>query len=170
MRRPGKGVTGVVVALMLTAVAGGELSRSLLHSNAARSPATQGTVIALFNPIRADHGLQQLRGDQRLADAAVSHSTDMLRRGYFAHDGPQGTFSARIRPYVRSGSEAAEILSFGGGDYAKPGGMVKAWMASPEHRHIILLPELRFVGFGVATGTYHGENDVALATADFSSS
>ena len=70
---------------------------------------------------------------------------------------------------MRSGSEAAEILSFGGGDYATPGGMVKAWMASPEHRHIILLPELRFVGFGVATGRYHGENDVALATADFSS-
>jgi hypothetical protein len=45
--------------------------------------------------------------------------------------------------------------------------VVKAWMASPEHRHIILLPELRFVGFGVVTGSYHDENDVALATADF---
>jgi uncharacterized protein YkwD len=170
MRKPSKGVTSIVAVLVLTAVAGGVLSRSLLHSGATRAPATQGNVLMLFNQIRTAHGLHPLRGDTRLADAATSHSVDMLRRGYFAHDGPQGTFSVRIRRYVRSGSEAAEILSFGGGVYATPAGMVKAWMASPAHRRIILLPELRSVGFGVATGTYHGSTGVAMATADFSSS
>ncbi|HEY3612311.1 MAG TPA: hypothetical protein VGK92_01325 [Gaiellales bacterium] len=41
-------------------------------------------------------------------------------------------------------------------------------MDSPEHRRVILTPELRLVGLGLATGTYHGERDVTLAMADFS--
>ena len=47
--------------------------------------------------------------------------------------------------------------------------MVSSWMESPEHRAIILTADLRRVGFGVATGTFKGQNAVSLATADFSS-
>lgn len=46
--------------------------------------------------------------------------------------------------------------------------MVNTWMQSPEHRSIILTPDLRLVGLGVATGTYTGQDSVSLATADFS--
>ncbi len=136
MRMPGKGVIGVAAALILAAVAGGVLSRSLLQSHGARAPATQSNVLALFNDVRLAHSLHPLRPDARL---------------------------------VRRGSLAAEILSFGGGTYATPAGMLKAWMASPAHRRVILLPELRYAGFGVATGTFHGAHDIAVATADFSS-
>ena len=92
----------------------------------------------------------------------------MLRRGYFAHDDAHGTWDARIRRSVQR-HEVGEILCFGSGDDATPAGMVKSWMASPEHRAIILTPVLRRVGLGVATGTYEGQNAVSLATADFSS-
>jgi uncharacterized protein YkwD len=47
--------------------------------------------------------------------------------------------------------------------------MAKAWMHTPEHRRMILTPDLRLVGFGVATGTFEGQAGVAMATADFSS-
>jgi uncharacterized protein YkwD len=123
----------------------------------------------LFNQQREAHGLKPLTIDVKLTRAADSHSADMLRRGYFAHDGPQGKWDERIRGYVTR-SLIGEILSEGSGQYATPDGMIKAWMHSPEHRRVILTPELRLVGFGVATGTYQGQDGVAMATADFSSS
>jgi len=168
VRRPGKGVAAVSVALVVAAVAGGVLSRSLLHTGASGGSATQSRVLVLFNRQRAARGLHALSADPDLVRAATSHSNDMLRRGYFAHDGPQGAWDTRIRRYVKS-SVIAEILSYGSGSYATPGGMVAAWMHSPEHRRIILTPGLRHVGLGIATGTYRGQHDVAMATADFSS-
>jgi uncharacterized protein YkwD len=157
----------VSVALVLAAVAGGILSRSLRHTGASGGSVMQSRVLVLFNQQRAARGLHALSADPDLVRAATSHSVDMLRRGYFAHDGPQGAWDTRIRRYVKS-SMVAEILSYGSGSYATPGGMVTAWMRSPEHRRVILAPGLRLVGLGVATGTYRGQHGVALATADFS--
>jgi uncharacterized protein YkwD len=166
---PGKGVLGVATAVALAAVAGGVLSSSLLHSGASGSSASEARVFVLFNQLRVARGLRPLRADAALARAADSHSADMLRRGYFAHNGPQGAWDARIRRYVKR-ALIAEILSEGSGRYATPGGMVRSWMNSPEHRRIILTPDLRLVGLGIATGTYRGHHGVAMATADFSSS
>jgi uncharacterized protein YkwD len=168
MRSPSRTAASVATALLVAAVAGGVLSRSLLHSGAASSRATQTRVLVLFNEQRAAHGLKPLTIDEKLTRAADSHSADMLDRGYFAHDGPQGKWDVRVRRYVQR-TLIGEILSEGSGYYATPAGMVHAWMHSPEHRRVILTPDLRLVGFGVATGTYQGQVDVALATADFSS-
>ena len=171
MRRPSRTTASVAVALLVAVVAGGVLSRSLRHSEATSTRAiraTQASVLVLFNQQRDAHGLKPLSIDANLTRAADSHSQDMLRRGYFAHDGPQGSWDVRIRRYV-SRTLIGEILSEGSGAYATPGGMVTAWMHSPEHRRIILTPDLRLVGFGVATGTYQGQDGVAMATADFSS-
>jgi uncharacterized protein YkwD len=133
-----------------------------------RSRALEAQVVGLFNEQRASHGLAPLKADARLGKAAEAHSADMLRRGYFAHDDAHGTWDARIRRFVTR-SQVGEILSFGSGEYATPAGMVRTWMQSPEHRSIILTPDLRRVGLGVATGTYQGQDSVSLATADFSS-
>jgi uncharacterized protein YkwD len=171
MRLPGKGVTGVAIAIALAAVGGGVLSRSLLHSGASGVPgipATAARVVVLLNQQRAAHGLQPLVLDGKLAQAANSHSVDMLRRGYFSHNGPQGLWDVRVRRYVKR-SLIGEILEFGSGSYATAGGMVNAWMKSPEHRRIILTPGLRRVGLGIVMGTYRGQADVAMATGDFSS-
>jgi uncharacterized protein YkwD len=134
----------------------------------ARSRALEAHVVALFNQRRAALGLAPLKADPKLAEVAAAHSADMLQRGYFAHDDAHGTWDARIRRSVER-SEVGEILSFGSGEYATPAGMVKSWMQSPEHRSIILAADLRRVGLGVATGHYDGQDDVSLATADFSS-
>ena len=168
MRRPSRTTASVAAALLVAVVAGGVLSRSLLHSGAAGSRTTQARVLVLFNEQRAAHGLKPLTIDKKLTRAADSHSTDMLDRGYFAHDGPQGKWDVRVRRYVKR-NLIGEILSEGRGYYATPAGMVHSWMHSPEHRRIILMPDLRLVGLGVATGTYKGQDGVAMATADFSS-
>jgi uncharacterized protein YkwD len=169
MSMPSRTVLSVTAAFLVAAVAGGVLSRSLLHSGAASTRATQAQVLVLFNQQRAAHGLKPLSIDAKLTRAADAHSDDMLRRGYFAHDGPQEKWDVRIRRYARR-TLIGEILSQGAGQYATPAGMVKAWMNSPEHRRVILTPELRLVGLGVATGTFQGQDGVAMATADFSSS
>jgi uncharacterized protein YkwD len=168
MRAPSKTVVSVAAALLVAAVAGGVLSRSLLRSGAASSRATQASVLVLFNEQRAAHGLKPLAIDEKLTRAADSHSVSMLDHGYFAHNGPQGEWDVRVRRYVQR-TVIGEILSEGSGYYATPAGMVSAWMHSPEHRRIILTPDLRLVGLGVATGTYQGQDNVAFATADFSS-
>jgi uncharacterized protein YkwD len=134
----------------------------------ARSHALQTQVVLLFNQQRASHGLAPLKADARLGQAADAHSADMLRHGYFAHDDAHGTWDARIRRYVTR-REVGEILAFGSGEHATPAGMVRTWMQSPEHRSIILTPDLRRVGLGVVTGTFEGQDSVSLATADFSS-
>jgi uncharacterized protein YkwD len=134
----------------------------------ARSRTLQAPVVELFNEQRAARGIAPLQADARLAEVAAEHSADMLRSGYFAHDDALGSWDARIRRCVQR-HEVGEILAFGSGEDATPAGMVKCWMASPEHRAIILTPDLRRVGLGVATGTYEGQNAVSLATADFSS-
>jgi uncharacterized protein YkwD len=165
---PGRGVIGIAAALVLAGVAGGVLSRSLMHSGASDQSMTTARVLALFNDQRAARGLRPLTFDAKLAQAATSHSADMLRRGYFAHNGPQGKWDVRIRRYVKR-AMVGEILSFGAGRHATPRGMVAAWMQSPAHRRVILTPELGRVGLGVAIGTYRGQRDTAMATADFSS-
>lgn len=134
----------------------------------ARSRALEAQVVVLFNQQRASHGLAPVKVDARLGQAAEAHSADMLRHGYFAHDDAHGTWDARIRRYVKR-SLVGEILSFGSGEYATAARMVQTWMQSPEHRSIILTPDLRRVGLGVATGTYKGQESVSMATADFSS-
>jgi uncharacterized protein YkwD len=133
-----------------------------------RSQALETQVVRLFNQQRAAHGLAPLKADARLGRAADAHSVDMLRHGYFAHDDAHGGWDARIRRYVTR-REVGEILAFGSGEDATPAGMVRTWMQSPEHRSIILTPDLRRVGLGVATGTFDGQDSVSLATADFSS-
>ena len=133
----------------------------------AASHVLEGPVVALFNAQRAAHGLAPVKIDAALGEVAALHSADMLARGYFAHDDAQGAWNARIRRHVTR-SEVGEILSYGSGEYATPAGLVKAWMASAEHRGVILTPDLRRVGIGVATGTFKGEAGVSLVTADFS--
>ena len=50
-----------------------------------------GEVVDRTNAERIQHGLRPLTVDQRLAAAAQAHSADMVRRGFFAHESPDGS-------------------------------------------------------------------------------
>jgi uncharacterized protein YkwD len=168
MRRPSRGVTAVAIALVVAAVGGGVLSRSLRHSGASPSRATAASVLTLLNQQRAAHRLLPLALDANLTRAAVSHSADMLRRGYFAHDGPQGTWDIRIRRFAER-AVLGEILEYGSGHYATADGIVTSWMESTPHRRVILTPDLRLIGIGIVVGTFRGQDGVAMTTGDLSS-
>jgi uncharacterized protein YkwD len=130
-------------------------------------------VLCVSNAERRGRGLGELRLNPLLSTAARRHSLDMVRRGYFAHTGPSGdTFVQRIRAagYLSSANRwlVGENLAWGWGAAGSPGGIVAAWLRSPEHRKILLRPGYREVGVGVALGGPHPQAaPQATFTADF---
>ncbi len=112
---------------------------------------TERSVFKLLNDIRREHKLPPFRFSVALRSAAREHSADMLARHYFEHDSPGETFDHRIRRHLDS-SLVGENIAWGTGRYATPAGLVKLWMTSPEHRHIILMRGLHRIGLGVAIG------------------
>lgn len=114
-------------------------------------------VLCLLNRHRAQRKLPPLRPNPRLQRAARGHSRDMVRRGYFSHESPNGRSildRARAVRYVpRSGSWAlGENIGWGTGALGQPAALVRAWMRSPSHRSNILNPRFREIGIGIAIG------------------
>ena len=135
----------------------------------------ESAVVDRMNGIRRSRGLRPLRLNTRLRSAAVFHSSDMGRRGYFEHDSISGTpFWRRIERFYPSRGfnswTVGENLLWGsdtyGADFA-----VREWMNSPPHRQNILSRAWREVGIGAVTvasapGEYRGR-PVTIVTADF---
>ena len=136
------------------------------RSQASFRSSTERQVFKLLNQIRRDHKLAPFTFSAALRSAAREHSADMLARHYFEHNSPSETFDHRIRRHLDS-SLVGENIAWGTGRYATPDGLVKLWMHSPTHRHIILMRSLHRIGLGVAIGTFAGSPDAAMATADF---
>jgi uncharacterized protein YkwD len=124
--------------------------------------------LCLINRVRAAHGLPALHANPALTAASARHSDDMVRRGYFSHDTPQGVSpSARIS---RSGygagrraCAAGENIAAATGPFASPHAIVDMWMNSPGHRANILDRSYHDTGLGVAYG-YPGVTSMRGAT------
>ena len=110
------------------------------------------TAFEKTNEARVQNGLQPLAWDPLLCKMARMHSEDMARRGYFAHETPEG-----LEPKDRSRALGllhfrvlAENIAFNKG-FADPGAFaVERWMTSGGHRANIL-----YIGFqSSAIGSY----------------
>ena len=128
-------------------------------------------LLIVINEARANHGLRPLRTSLGLHRAAQRHSEDMIARDYFGHTSPTGsTLYVRIMNsgFIAWGQwSAAEDLAWGTGTYGTPRATVRMWLASPEHRAILLSPYYRLIGIGRATGSFLGHSDAVVWTADF---
>jgi uncharacterized protein YkwD len=139
--------------------------------------ALENAVVDRMNEVRRGHGLRPLRANSRLRAAAVFHSRDMGRRGYFEHDSISGTpFWRRIERFYPSRGfrswTVGENLLWGSESYSAAFA-VREWMESPPHRENILSRQWREVGIGAAhfanaPGEYRGR-PVTIVTADFGS-
>jgi uncharacterized protein YkwD len=140
--------------------------------NATVADLTTG-VRCVLNQERTGAGRRAVVENRELASAASRHAADMVSRHYFAHTSLGGsTFVDRIRRTgylpARGRWSAGEILAWTSGSLATPRGLVDAWMASPEHRRILLDPSFSEVGVGVVVGAPRaGVGDAITATADF---
>jgi uncharacterized protein YkwD len=172
-RRAARLVTAVlsVVGLWVAAAPAGATSRA----PASAMGALEQGVLADVNALRHDHGLSSVRFSVKLAAAARAHSLEMATRGYFSHDSANGSsFDKRIvRYYPLRGTHywsVGENLLWSSPD-VDAAGALDMWMASPEHRRILLTSRWREIGLSAvhvaaAPGTYGGR-EVTIVTADF---
>jgi uncharacterized protein YkwD len=132
-------------------------------------------LLAKINALRVGRGLARLRLHERLGVAALEHSRQMARRGFFSHRSADGsTFRQRVRRHYGSGGyrywSAGENLIWSSGPLA-PSAVVESWLQSPGHREVLLDASWRELGIGAvqvdaAPGVYGGM-DVTIVTADF---
>jgi uncharacterized protein YkwD len=129
-----------------------------------------------LNLVRLEHGLRQLRINPRLTAAADSHSHDMVRSGYFAHDSLNGKhWAQRIKSFyrpraARRGWTVGENLIWREHRLSARAAVI-AWLGSPGHRENLLNSSYREVGISAvralgAPGVY-GNREVVVLTVDF---
>jgi uncharacterized protein YkwD len=125
-----------------------------LAANLARVSAA---TLCLVNQQRHSVGERALSDNAKLARAANAHTTDMVARNYFSHDGPDGTtLLTRLSGvgYLPGGTagSVAENIGWSTGMLATPADIVASWMSSPDGRAIILTRSFRVSGIGVTPG------------------
>jgi uncharacterized protein YkwD len=103
------------------------------------------------NEIRAEHGLDALVYDEELAGFARAYGERMIRLGFFAHTGPDGTtLEQRAQAdgihYEHIGENLHKSKGY---DDPVPVALV-GWMKSPGHRKNILDATYTHTGVGVA--------------------
>jgi uncharacterized protein YkwD len=108
----------------------------------------QQQALDLVNRSRRRGGCGPLTVDRRLIQAANRHASDMARRGYFAHESPNGERAGeRVEDQGYEWSRYGENIARGQDSVAQ---VINGWMHSPEHRENIMDCELTQVGLGLA--------------------
>ncbi len=88
--------------------------------------------LSAVNGYRAQQGRAPLSYSTALDRAAQAHVDDMARRGYFSHDGADGsTVGSRVAGQGYGWCVVAENIAKGQRDLAA---VMQAWIASPGHR------------------------------------
>jgi len=108
-------------------------------------------VLQLINERRSRIGLDELTLNPVLTRMAEDYCTEMIEDGFFAHENPftgdgpgeraykAGYVFVQVGENLAAGQESAEQV-------------VAEWMASAEHREIILGMQWREIGIGVRIG------------------
>jgi uncharacterized protein YkwD len=134
--------------------------------------ALQRQVTAQINVVRRSYGRSRLALSTQLTRAGQEHARQLAVAGFFSHDWSDGTpFGSWIRRFYPVGGarswRAGENLAWST-QVVTAQQAVEMWLASPEHRRILLDTHWRQVGLGViradgAGGVYGGQNVVILA-------
>ena len=136
--------------------------------------AAERATLCLLNAERRARGLDRLLPDRELRRAALRHSRDMVRRGFFEHENPDGIgpheriVAAGYAP-GRNGFTTGENLATGEPGADDPATIVDGWMHSPGHRRNILRPAFEEIGIGIVA-RYEGGGPGATYTTTFGGS
>lgn len=111
-------------------------------------------VLILTNNERSKNGLSPLQWDDSLAELAKVHCEDMISRGFFSHNNPDGeTPFDRMKKAGISYWAAGENIA--AGQYS-PEAVVESWMNSEGHRDNIMNPDFKSLGVSVVKGGEYG--------------
>lgn len=105
-------------------------------------------ILESINATRYEHGLKPLARNKRLDQSALLKRNDMVLKGYFAHNDPNGVEPWQFMDkagYVYT--RAAENLA----SEIEPRNVVQRWLASPTHKANVLLEDATEMGLYVGT-------------------
>lgn len=114
---------------------------------------SEGKMLGLLNKERMAKGLDPLKADASLRELSREYAKDMLARGYFSHNSPEGT-----TPFERMDNAGISYTSAGENLALAPDVdlAMQGLMKSPGHRANILSPNYAKVGIGVIDGGIYG--------------
>ncbi len=119
---------------------------------------TSAGLTTLVNIERSNHGLSALTQSSLLQKAAELKAADIIKRGYFDHNTPDGKLPwywlEKVGYNYQHAGENLAVSVFGSGK------VVDAWMNSPGHRENILKKEYTQIGTVVTHGIIEGEETV----------
>jgi uncharacterized protein YkwD len=118
---------------------GGQTTPSLV-------PAPLADMVAAVNATRARHGLRPYLPSASLRRSATAQSTWMLRADRFSH-------RPRIHASRRYDS-LGEAIAWHAGWSPRVAYTVRAWLASPGHRRLVLSRHFRYLGAGMSRGRF----------------
>jgi uncharacterized protein YkwD len=104
-------------------------------------------VLELTNQERARRGLDALRYDRCLEQAALSHDGAMAEQNFFSHVNPY-TGSVPDRRVAETGYRWRAVGENIAAGFSTPEQVVADWMASDGHRRNILHPNYQELGVG----------------------
>jgi hypothetical protein len=130
----------------------------------------------LINALRASHRLPPFTLARSFVLLATQHSEDMLARGYFGHDSPDGTtFAKRVGGFLRAEgyTNPASAENIGTAVGALSADVVFAvWLADHQHLVNMLAKGAKQIGIGTAqvpvgVGAYKGQSNPSTVTVIF---
>lgn len=111
-------------------------------------------VVDLTNSQRLNAGLEIVKLNSALSQAALAKASDMFANNYWAHVSPTGTepwsfITNSGYKYQHAGENLAR-------DFSNPNDIVAAWMNSPTHKKNLLDSRYRDIGVAVLDGYING--------------
>jgi uncharacterized protein YkwD len=118
----------------------------------------RSALVCELGQVRARRDLRRLRANDELDLAARRQAADMVQRHYFSHVSPGGrdvADRARRTGYATSTCSwrLGEVLAWGVEGRSTAAATVRAWMDSPEHRHILISQRYSDLGVAMIAGT-----------------
>lgn len=110
------------------------------------------------NENRVTLGINELKVNPILEEAARLKATDMATRSYFAHTSPDG-----ISPWSWLEAVGYSFLTAGENlavNFVDSEDVTNAWMASPGHKANIVNANFTEIGIATAKGTYKGKDAI----------
>jgi len=116
------------------------------------SAITEQNIINLTNESRQQYSVPDLTENSVLDKAAQAKADDMLAKGYFAHNSPDGRtpwdfITSAGYSYLMAGENLAV-------NFTEAENVETAWMNSPGHKANILNKNFQDIGIGISQGTY----------------
>ncbi len=114
------------------------------------------------NKQRKAEGITELKLDSKLNEAAFMKAQDMLTKGYWAHESPDGVqpwqwFAKAEYSYDIAGENLAK-------NFTSSRAAVNAWMHSTDHKANILNKKYEDAGFAVVSGQLGGEETTLIVS------